>query len=249
MLKSFKIKNIILAVIFLFTIFIYRKRNQFYRRTNVSEHIGPATCLKEEEEEVLDEVEDDLSDFFLNPKYTICGTDRGSSLLFIAFVIISPELFARRNDIRNTWGNKQFSSEINVIFIVGFSKNKTNNRNIKKEFQIHRDLLQVNLTDSYHVCTIKIMKSLKWIANYCPNAKYIMKICDDVIVNTPLLLNAFKSKEFQKYEKNHIFGYILQGIAPERGKDSKWHVSEKEFNGTYPDYPQGFNVIFCLLFC
>lgn len=52
--------------------------------------------------------------------------------------------------------------------------------------------------------TTKIKKSLKWIFHYCSNTKYILRINDDVVVNTLSLISHFKKIP---YENNQIFGY------------------------------------------
>ena len=61
------------------------------------------------------------ADFYhLNPA-NLCNTNnKNESLLFIGFVIISPQSFHKRQLIRNTLANKTlFSSELRVVFIVG----------------------------------------------------------------------------------------------------------------------------------
>ena len=58
-----------------------------------------------------DEKEINFKELFLNPKYSICGEDSREDLLFIAFVIKAPDLFKKRNDIRNTGGNKHYSPD------------------------------------------------------------------------------------------------------------------------------------------
>ena len=188
-------------------------------------------------------------EFSLNPKYGLCSIQsEEESLLFVSFVIIAPHYFEKRNEIRNTWANKQFFDDLRVFFAVGHSKNETVNEQIRKEFQIHQDILQINnLTDSYQVITIKIMKSLEWISVYCPKAKFILRVCDDVVVNTPKLIRDFKIDPFYKDHKHRIYGLTLSGVGPDHSPSSKWYVSTLEFNqtyppefkGIYPKFPQG----------
>lgn len=189
-------------------------------------------------------------EYSINPGRALCQNNNKSKneLLFISFVIIAPHFFEKRNQIRNTWANKQFYNDLRNMFVIGLSKNETVNALIREEFDIHQDLLQIeNLTDSYHVINIKIMKSFKWISTYCSNAKYILRICDDVIVNTPKLINDFRHDSFYKYKENKMFGMTLSGIGPDHNPSSKWYVSVLEFNktyppeynGIYPRYPQG----------
>ena len=188
-------------------------------------------------------------EYSLNPGRALCqNVQSRNELLFISLVLIAPHLFEKRNQIRNTWANKQFYNDLRNMFVIGLSKNETVNRLIREEFDMHQDLLQIeNLTDSYHVINIKIMKSFKWISTYCSNAKYILRICDDVIVNTPKLINDFRHDSFYKYKENKMFGMTLSGVGPDHNPSSKWYVSVLEFNktypaeynGVYPRYPQG----------
>ena len=190
----------------------------------------------------------ETNEFRLNPEWSICDMrPQTETYLFIAFVIIAPHQFEQRNHIRNTWANKQFSSDVKVLFTVALSKNETINDLLLKEFNTHRDILQIgNLFDSYYNCTVKIMKTYKWIAHYCSNTRYMLKICDDVIVNTPQLINDFKSSI--PYKLNHIYGYGIYGVGPIRDPGNKWYVSVKEFNESgYDPYIQGIeNILYCL---
>lgn len=191
------------------------------------------------------------SEFSLNPGYDVCKARRTHlDLLFISFVIIAPGYFEKRNEIRNTWANKQFTNDLRNIFVVATSTNETINLMIRDEFELYQDIVQINdLVDSYRVINIKIMKAFKWIAKYCTRAKYILRICDDVIVNTPKLIKNFRYDPFYKYEKNKIYAMTLSGVGPDHNPSSKWYVSELEFNqtyppeykGVYPKYPQGNN--------
>ena len=172
------------------------------------------------------------SEFSLNPGHDVCKARRSNlELLFISFVIIAPSYFEKRNEIRNTWANKQFANDLRNIFVVAMSTNETINQMIRDEFELYQDIVQINdLLDSYRVINIKIMKAFKWIAKYCTRAKYILRICDDVIVNTPKLIRNFRYDPFYKYKKNKIYAMTLSGVGPDHSPSSKWYVSELEFN-------------------
>ena len=188
----------------------------------------------------LDEIHIEIPEFRLNPEWSICDKHpQTQTYLFISFVIISPNQFEQRNIIRKTWAKKEFASDVKVIFTVGLSKNQTINELLLDEFNTYGDILQIeNLMDSYYNCTIKIMKTFKWITKYCSNTRYILKICDDVVVNTPQLINTFKN--LVAYKLNHIYGNGFYGTFPIRDPGSKWYVSEKEYSEKdYPPYMQG----------
>jgi len=180
--------------------------------------------------------EDQNSEYYLNPKTLVCEPFR-QRILLIAFVILAPEHFEKRNAIRSTWGNKTLApNDFRLIFTVGQSKNSTVNEKIVEEFKIHKDILQINnFTDSYFNMTTKIMKSFKWITQYCYSAQYVLRINDDVMVNTFSLIHYLKNIT---YRKNQLYGRLLRKTVPIRSIYHKHFVSVKQFpDSHYPDYP------------
>ena len=199
---------------------------------------------KEEQKRKEKEAERENNEFKLNPKTLVCEPLTGKSILFITFVILAPHHFEKRNLIRQTWGNRTLSPDFKLIFTIGMSKDDAVNKKIEDEFNLHKDILQINhFIDSYFNMTTKIMKSLKWITKYCSNAKYILRINDDVVVNTHPLIEHFANKP---YELNQIFGYGIYGVGPIRWKDNKFYVSEQEYPPSrYDDYIEGKKKYFC----
>ena len=180
------------------------------------------------------------SDFKLNPESYICDTSlsQEKSFTFIAFVILAPHHFEKRHQIRSTWGNKILSSDFRLIFTIGLSEDEIINKKVKKEYENYRDIVQIdNFIDSYYNMTFKIMKSFKWISKYCSNAKYILRLNDDVIVNTFSLVEHFKSIP---HKMNHIYGNAFYETSPIRIKDHKFFISEREYSKSkYDDYVDG----------
>ena len=192
-------------------------------------------------EETLPElVHIDLNaEFRIDPKNLICDQKSNDSFLFITFVAIAPGYFTKRNLIRSTWGNKRvLPHDFRILFVIGMSPNSTINKLVEEEFHIHKDILQINhFTDGYFNLSTKVMKSFKWISQYCSNAKYILRINDDVVVNTHALVNHFRGLN---YSQNMIYGYGIFGVGPIRDKGSKFYVSEKDYNKPrYNDYIEG----------
>jgi beta-1,3-galactosyltransferase 2 len=180
--------------------------------------------------------------FKLNPNLSICKPFLNKSILFIAFVTLAPHHFEKRQEIRSTWGSTtttMFPNDFRVIFTIGLSKNRTINKIVAKEFKLYKDLLQIdNFTDSYYNLTTKIMTSLKWIRDYCPNAKYILRLNDDVIVNTPRLIEHFK--KFKTFQLNKIYGMAFYNSSPMREKGHKFYVSKRVYpKAKYDNYVDG----------
>ncbi len=51
------------------------------------------------------------------------------------------------------------------------------------------DIVQEDFADTYRNFTLKTLMGLKWAATYCPGAKFLLKIDDDVCLNSYKLLN------------------------------------------------------------
>ena len=127
--------------------------------------------------------------------------------------------------------------DFKIVFSIGQSENVTINEMIAEEFFLYEDILQLNnFIDSYNNLTTKIMRSFKWIARYCTNAQYILRINDDVMVNTFSLIKYFKNKV---YKTNQIYGHLLRKTRPIRFPH-KHTVTQLEYDKDfYPDYPEG----------
>lgn len=176
-------------------------------------------------------------EFTLNPKTFICQSSSNASLLFIVFVIIAPNYFEKRDAIRATWGNKSITTDLRLVFTIGMSENETINKDVENEYKLNEDILRINMTDNYYNLTTKVMISLKWISIYCSNAKYILRINDDVIVNTHNLIRHFKNIS---NKDDHIFGFGEFGEIPARDANSKYFVSWEVYpNSTYDNFVDG----------
>jgi len=121
------------------------------------------------------------------------------------------------------------------------SENETINKQIEEENKINKDILQINnFIDNYYNLTTKIMKSFKWISRYCSNAKYILRINDDVILNTHYFIDHFKRLP---YSNNQMFGFAFYGARPARNQGHKFYVSPKDYpREVYDDYIDGIKL-------
>jgi hypothetical protein len=74
---------------------------------------------------------------------------------------------------------------------------------------------------------------MKWIATYC-NAQFILKVDDDIIVNTFLLLRHLKSMvDHKEIDKRTVMCHINRHMKVIRRKTSKWYVSPEEYSKSY----------------
>lgn len=103
------------------------------------------------------------------------------------------------------------------------------------------DLVQGNFTEAYRNLTYKHVMGLRWAANACPTAKYIIKIDDDTVFDILFLYNYLISLPDTSSTLPFLSGFVLDGKKPIRNVANKWYVSRQEYAGElYPDYLSGW---------
>jgi hypothetical protein len=122
-----------------------------------------------------------------------------NGLLLLSVVLIAPHYFQKRQVIRGTWASQSqrvasdSSAMMRVVFAIGLSGNQSVNRMIRAEARRHGDILQEDFVDSYRNLTLKTMMIFKWASEQCAHARYLLRINDDVAVNTPKLMTYLHS--------------------------------------------------------
>lgn len=181
-------------------------------------------------------LESDINDEYkINPGYTICEQNE-QDILFIAYVVIAPSFFEKRNLIRSTYG--QNTSNFKLIFAMAMSNDKKVNEKIQEESNLYKDILQIaSIKDSYYKLTKKVMKTFRWLSHYCSNVKYVLHLNDDVVLNKNNLIDYF---EKITYQRNQIYGNLIKGSYPNRDITSKFYVKWSEYGlKKYPWYVDG----------
>ncbi|CDW57854.1 Galactosyl T domain containing protein [Trichuris trichiura] len=88
---------------------------------------------------------------------------------------------------------------------------------LERKCESYKDTVQFKFTDTYHNLSLKAYSWFNWAAKYWPNAKYILKVDDDM----------YKEMRVQRREED------------------KWYVSYEEFNETvFPRFCSGSS--YCL---
>lgn len=135
-----------------------------------------------------------IYDYTINPSYSICDSN---DILFIAFVATAPQDFEKRLIIRKTWADKQRFKQIRVIFPLGISNEVDISELVDAESKENNDIIQENFIDAYHNLTQKIMMSYRWINEYCPQATYIVRLNDDLVLNTYAMIGFWNNKSLE----------------------------------------------------
>ncbi|KAL3856615.1 hypothetical protein ACJMK2_011350 [Sinanodonta woodiana] len=179
----------------------------------------------------------------------LCNMADNISVLIV--VKTDPLNFERRNIIRNTWSNYTHHSVVTrVLFLMGKVQNETIQENISREFDEHLDILQGDFLDTYRNLTNKGVMGLRWITENCMQAKMVVKVDDDAVIDTYRLLEIvypiYETKT--RYILCNIF---MNGKAPiVRDEKHKWYVKDSELKQIglldktiYPPYCSGFTAI------
>lgn len=179
-------------------------------------------------------------DNFISPNKSLCYSS-DQNLVLVAFVVIAPDRFEKRMKIRNTWANHNSFSNMKVFFSLGRSRNSTVNKMIRDEALLYNDILQVDFVDSYYKIINKVLLTYKWVSLNCQNAKYVLRINDDVVVNSLSLIKYLKTA-YKKRDiiNNTAFGNIMYFGLIVRDVQDKFYVPFEKINKPYYDpYPEG----------
>lgn len=162
----------------------------------------------------------------------------------------------RRNILRQTWA-KQSSwrleskssfpdsgdiVDIGYFFMVGFHGNPCIDQSVKDESQIHRDILRVNLTESYRGLINKVLLTFEWVTNLDTKPRFIVKADHDIYVKIPelatwLLITPTSTKVYA--------GFVNRNAHVIRAIQSPWYVSKEDYSEEFfPPYCGGPFYIF-----
>lgn len=132
-------------------------------------------------------------DLYLYIDYNPMKLCQNKQVLIFAYVLTKVDDFKKRSLIRKTWANTTLFPDLKVLFIVGKSfKAKVNDLILEEQLEFN-DLLQGNFIDSFKNLTYKSLIAWKWISTYCSQAKYVIKLDDDLFLNNFNLINYLQS--------------------------------------------------------
>lgn len=176
-------------------------------------------------------------DYIFNPEYNICqttGQPQSDSVFMLIYVHSSPDHFKKRLSLRETWSRRSMFKNVRIVFMLGESLEKNVQDRVKLEFNIYQDIVQENFIDSYRNLTYKGIMAMKWISEYCQNAEFILKVDDDIITNTFILLKHLNRLKMYKIEKKRtIMCLVWVHMRVMRDPKSKWYISKDDYK---PDY-------------
>ncbi|CAL1284286.1 unnamed protein product [Larinioides sclopetarius] len=174
-----------------------------------------------------------------------------SPKLFLLILVASaPENFEQRDIIRKTWADIEKKNpaisglKTKTVFLIGRSSSRFLNALLKSENEAYNDILLGYYLDTYRNLTLKVVHGLKWASSHC-QPSYTMKTDDDCFVNVPLLLR-FLWKQ-NPIETNLYAGHVRWSSPVVRNPNSKWYVSESDFQGSrFVPYVNGAGYVLSL---
>ncbi|CAC5401597.1 unnamed protein product [Mytilus coruscus] len=153
------------------------------------------------------------------------------NVFLLVFVHMAPGNSAGRNLIRSTFGTvfSFHNKRIEYVFVLGKTENVTLQQEIEHESERYMDIIQGNFIDSYRNLTYKLVFSLFWVNNFCKNAKFVIKMDDDIIINIPLVVPYLAEKFKAGQASNVLECKTITENIPVRDRNNKWFITPEEY--------------------
>ncbi|KAH8302115.1 hypothetical protein KR044_002886, partial [Drosophila immigrans] len=188
----------------------------------------------------------------------------------LILVHTAPRNTEKRALIRQTWGNPRLTSAANsplrVVFLLGAVPHSEPQLQhaLRQENVRHSDMVQGNFQDAYRNMTYKHVMALKWFNSHCGHAQLLIKVDDDVYVNTPQLAKLLREsmlpnsnlttttsttspslRSMLQQRNELLFCRPVLSSRVKRSYRSKWRVSFSEYpDHYYPPYCPGFAIVY-----
>ena len=245
---SLKLKTFLLITLVFFLIRLFSDSKSAWNLNKISAIKNPKI-----RNHIINPELNSYLDILLKP-LKLCESNLKKPFILI-YVFVAVASFEKRDVIRRTWANKSIGP-IQVAFIIGKSSISSINEQAEKEHKKFNDLLQGNFIDAYRNLSYKSLIAWKWIlSSECSQAKYIIKMDDDLVLNTFNLIRFlndenkfFPGVNFSIPLKLTFFCEIFS-MYPIKDINSKWYVTDKEYNielygiNHYSNYCHGPSVI------
>lgn len=179
---------------------------------------------------------------------------KNTTLLIIINTI--PREVKRREILRQTWAKQSYwtfptnvnrsnsrSHSGNVItisyfFMMAFDGNSTIDEGVNRESTVHRDILRVNLTETYRGLINKVLLSYEWVTKLDLKPLFIAKADHDVYVKSAELASWLE--KYSRSPSKIYAGFVERNAAVRREVGNPWYVSKEDYDKVfYPTYCRG----------
>ncbi|XP_075255781.1 UDP-GalNAc:beta-1,3-N-acetylgalactosaminyltransferase 1-like isoform X2 [Convolutriloba macropyga] len=208
----------------------------------------------------------------LSANLTSCRQVLSEDNLRVFVVLNRLGSYQNRHDIRTTYGRDLMSIRFEngvkiswkIYFIVGMPEKAAQRSLLLDENKIYNDIIALPVLERYNLSALKLLLGFKTIARNCPNAKYMMKVDDDVyfrahklsklIVETQKVANSVhraRHPQFTSRDTLTTADDVPYYSGPKCGqhhqvvaRDGKWGISKEVYPfDSYPFYCAGYLII------
>jgi len=157
----------------------------------------------------------------------------------VLMVLSAPGNVEKRNRMR-----RQLNGKINVkiIFLLGFVASASDQELLSSESNLHDDLVQGSVPDSYDTLSYKTLTGFTWANVFCgDNTKYVAKTDDDVTLDMEHIIAVLNEKYGEDPPDILECPSVIKNMRPLQHRHNgtimtKFFVSREELNRrVYPD--------------
>lgn len=174
----------------------------------------------------------------------VCSDQYDDDNLVILLVTSYSGDVEKRSAVRRAYPSKLLAKfGVRRVFLLSLIDEKKNYNHVSQsaiqdENRRFHDIIQGNFIEDYRNLTYKHVMGLQWAVNFCPQAKYIIKMDHDIIFDfyrLNFLLKKLPRKELL------LAGYVMTRMKPIREPANKWYVSKEEYERVnYPNFLSGW---------
>lgn len=159
----------------------------------------------------------------------------------LILVASAPTNSDRRTNIRLTWGvDSSIKPRWKTAFVISQPRSQDESDVLLKESDMYGDILRIDYCDSYLSQTLTWQIGFEWATRYC-KFSFLLRIYDDVVVNTMQMLTALKNPDTP--QERLYMGRVASHARPFRS--GIYGVSKAEYSDQlYPPFCPGFAIMF-----
>ena len=151
------------------------------------------------------------------------------------------ENFELRKTVRSTWGNTNVlkKDKAALFFVLGTSRNEWTQKQVEKEAEEYKDIVQADFVDDYYNLTYKAFMAIQWLNEHCKHVPTIVKTDDDIFWDVETVLTMLRDKMEPRSVMCRM--YYKNAILRNPNTCGKWCARKDEFRGLsiYPKYCEG----------
>nr|XP_008121939.1 PREDICTED: putative UDP-GlcNAc:betaGal beta-1,3-N-acetylglucosaminyltransferase LOC100288842 [Anolis carolinensis] len=179
-------------------------------------------------------MKDNISKAFVIVNSESCSD---KEIFLLALVFSGAGNASRRQVVRETWANATHihNYSILVLFLLGKPSEESTQLEILKEMETHPDLIQGVFPDAPENQTLKTFIAVEWIVTFCSQARFVLKIDEEVFVNVPALVEYLLN--LRARNEDVYLGRVVLRESPDRDAQSRGFIPPQTYpEKYYPDY-------------